>query len=60
MQSSCEYFANSFFASCVTARVPRLGEAFLAGCANLWAHNPNTQELLFMQIFGDPALRINP
>ena len=60
MQGSCEYFAGGFFNGCAVTRAPRLGDAFLAGCTNLWAHNPTTQELLYMQIFGDPAMLINP
>lgn len=57
-----EAFAAGFSRYLFTDKTfpPRIGDAFLAGCAKLWELDPSTQELLFLEVFGDPAMIVNP
>lgn len=52
--------AHGFYDSVMNRKTYRLGRALQDGFAKLWAYNFNSPELLFYNLFGDPALVINP
>jgi len=58
-QPSCEAFAAGYSTAIFSNRTRRLGDAILAGYVQLYSMNPTTQELLFIELFGDPATIIN-
>lgn len=53
-------FAKGFSRGVVTAKTRRIGDAFRTGLADLSVYNPWTQELLYMNLFADPAMTVNP
>jgi len=57
---SCRTFAWGFMRKMVADRAPRIGDGFLAGLEELHTVNPYTQELLYMNLFADPAMVMNP
>jgi hypothetical protein len=57
---SVEAFIHGFMRGAVGTALPRLGDGFLAGLADLNDYNPYTQELQYMNLFGDPAMVVNP
>lgn len=59
-QQTCDRFAAGFSRKLVSERTRRAGDAFLAGCLDLYSYDSQTQELLFIELFGDPATVVNP
>jgi len=59
LEPSSEFFSHGVFQKLVTERTHRLGDAALQGYAELFKYNPTTQELLYMEVFGDPAMIVN-
>lgn len=57
---SCEAFIRGFLREMVLNRLTRIGDGFLGGLADLYVYNPYTQELLYMNLFADPAMVVNP
>jgi hypothetical protein len=53
-------FSKGFLRSLAIDRAPRLGDSFLAGLGALHAFFDSTQELLYLNLFGDPAMLVNP
>lgn len=51
--------ADGFYRAMLTDRRPRIGDAILAGYANLYQQCSDTRELLLFSLFGDPAMRLN-
>jgi hypothetical protein len=56
---SAETFAKGFLRRLATEKVTRIGDAFLGGMADLNSYNRCTQELLYLNLFADPAMVIN-
>ncbi|MFT5122417.1 MAG: hypothetical protein ACI97B_001047 [Verrucomicrobiales bacterium] len=52
--------AHGFYESVMNRKTYRLGRALQDGFTQLWGYNYNSPELLFYNLFGDPALVINP
>jgi hypothetical protein len=52
-------FAEGFTRKAATEKTRRLGDAFLGGLGDLHAYNPTTQELLYLNLFGDPTMTVN-
>lgn len=52
-------FSQGFLRTLAVDRAPRLGDAFLGGLADLKAFHESTQELLYLNLFGDPAMVVN-
>lgn len=61
VQQAAAHYAEGFYA-CFTNATPRirLGDAMHAGLAELWSYSPQSQELLFYNLFGDPAQVVKP
>lgn len=61
LQAAAEQFASGFYSS-LTNGAPnlRLGDAMDGGFLRLWGLSPNSEELLFYGLFGDPAQVIRP
>lgn len=59
LEPSSEFFAHGVFQKLVTERTRRIGDAALSGYAELFKYNPITQELLYLEVFGDPAMILN-
>jgi hypothetical protein len=53
-------FTQGVLGEIVKNKAVRLGDGFLEGIAALYTYNPSTQELLYMNLFGDPAMVVNP
>jgi hypothetical protein len=54
-------FADGFYTALVnTQQYVRVGDVMKAGMLQLWSTLPSSQELLFYNLLGDPALVINP
>lgn len=52
-------FSRGFLRAYTVDQAPRLGDAFLAGLTELQAYYDYTQELLYLNLFGDPAMVVN-
>ena len=53
--------SEGFYSALIQDKVPLLGDALLAGQLELWSTFGNSPtELMMYQIFGDPALIVNP
>jgi hypothetical protein len=60
-QQYSEFVADGFVSNLVGTVDRRLGDAMKAGLLNLWGMgNPYTEELSAYEVFGDPALVVNP
>jgi hypothetical protein len=61
LQAVAEQFADGFYTE-LGSGAPRLrlGDLMQAGFLNLWSLSPNSEELLFYGLFGDPALVVKP
>lgn len=61
LQAVAEQFADGFYTA-LGSGTPRLrlGDLVAAGFLNLWGYSPNSEELLFYGLFGDPALVVKP
>lgn len=61
LQSAAEHYADGFY-SHFSNNVPRLriGDAISSGLLELWSFSPGSQELLFYNLFGDPAQVVRP
>ncbi len=53
-------FSRGFLREITINQAPRLGDSFLAGLADLNAFFGSTPELLYLNLFGDPAMTVNP
>jgi len=51
--------ADGLYGDMLTHHEPRIGDAMMAGYANLYLRSGNTTELLFFELFGDPAMKVN-
>ena len=61
IQMWAEHIAGGMMGALVTNKVHRLGDAMQAGLLDLWQYAGNaSDELLFYEVFGDPALVVNP
>jgi hypothetical protein len=61
IEGAAEVFANGFYEALVkTNEYRRIGDIMKAGFTNLWQQAPLSSELLFYEVFGDPALVVNP
>ncbi len=54
-----EAFAMGFLRTLATEKGTRIGDAFMGGMADLNTFNGCTQELLYLNLFGDPAMVVN-
>lgn len=61
LQVAAAHYAEGFYRHFTNA-LPRtrLGDAIQSGLAELWSFSPNSQELLFYNLFGDPAQVLTP
>jgi hypothetical protein len=61
LQAAAEQFADGFYTE-MGSGAPRLrlGDLMNAGFLNLWGYSPQSEELLFYGLFGDPALVVKP
>ena len=55
-----EYLSHGFYGAMFGDRKKRIGDTLLPAYSALYLGNGNTRELLFFELFGDPAMIINP
>ena len=61
IEEAAEVFANGFYEALMkTNQYRRVGDVMNAGLLKLWTASPASTELLFYEVFGDPALVVNP
>lgn len=61
VQQAAEHYAEGFYRFFTNAPPrARLGDAMQAGLSELWSYSPMSQELLFYNLFGDPAQVVKP
>ncbi len=61
IETYAEVFANGFYEALVnTQQYTRVGDVMSRGLLKLWAFSPAAEELLFYNLFGDPALVVKP
>lgn len=61
LQAAAEQFADGFYETLTNATPNvRIGDAMQAGFLKLWGMSPNSEELLFYGLFGDPAQVVKP
>ena len=61
IEAAAEVFANGFYEALVKPTQTRtVGGMMNAGLLKLWTVSPLSDELLFYEIFGDPALMMKP
>jgi hypothetical protein len=51
---------HGFYGALLTERRKRIGDAMLPAYSALYTGSGNTRELLFFELFGDPAMIVNP
>lgn len=60
VQQAAIHYAKGLYQYLSTNDSARLGDAIHAGLAELWDKSPMQQELLFYNLFGDPAQIVKP
>ena len=57
---SGQHLASGFYRSMLTDRHRRIGDSLLPAYTALYLQSGNTRELLSFELFGDPAMVVNP
>lgn len=61
VEEASEVFADGFYSALMkTNQYKRVGDVMNAGLLKLWTASPQSPELVSYEVFGDPALVVNP